>query len=327
MPKTLAILAASLVFPALQDEPIELKWNLQKEDKFDLKWTYSDQTRHEMPKLEGRSDAEAIETYDRRDVEAELYLKDNTPAGVVLMTLKKVAWTQGTNEYEVTLGWTEGRKPEPQTRIKVKDKQSNPTKREEVAKSAANGVAEMMKKVVEGAYSLSANAARPGETLVLRNNQAARGNSVFDRMYLQSVAPRGSVNLNQAWKDALEGVQLPPGLVEVDTLSWKIVACGPKTGATAKASFTFPINKSAANTSNNQVTDVRTTGNYALAREYTFAAEGYLSSAKEDISFSKRTDAKGADADFYKDTVSRTLKQVLTVKPKKDFRKPAEEKK
>jgi len=330
MVKVLALLASPLLLCALQDEPpLELKWDVKKDDRFDLKWSYSDTSRHEMPRLEGRSDAEIVEAYDRREVEAELHVKEDTPAGTVLMTLKKVGWSQGTHEFDCTLTWMEGRKVDVQTKVKVKDKQNNPTKREEYAKNMANATAEGMKKLIEGAYTLSATAGRPGETLVLRNNQPARtGNSIFDRIYLHSVAPRGSVNLNQAWKDPIEGVQLPAGLVEIDTLSWKITACGPKTGATAKAAFTFPINKIGANTSNNQVTDVKTTGSYTLAREYTFAAEGHLASAKEDILFNKKLDAKGKDADFYKDTVNRTLKQVVTVKPqkKKDEKKPEEKK-
>jgi hypothetical protein len=234
------------------------------------------------------------------------------------MTLKRVGWSQGNHEYDCTMAWVEGKKPDVAVKIKVKDKASALVKREEAAKLLANTVAEQMKKAVEGNFALSTSAARPGETLVLRNNIPSRnGNSVFDRMYLHSVTPRGSVNLNQVWKDPLEGATLPPGLVEVDTLSWKVTACGQKTGATAKAAFTFPINKTMENTSAGQVTDVRATGNYTLAREYTFSAEGYLSGSKEDIDFKKKTDAKGKDAEFYKDTASRTLKQVVAVKKKK----------
>jgi hypothetical protein len=331
MSKVLALLAATALLGLSQDEaPIELKWDVKKEDRFDFKWIYSDQTRHEMPKLEGRSEAEAVETYDRRDVEAELFVKEDTPPGAVLMTLKKVAWTQGTHEYEATLVWAEGKAPQVQTKVKVKDKASSLVKKEELVKNQVAVIADGMKKVVEGNYGLSGAAGRPGETIPLRNGQLARGvTSIFGPIYLQTGAPRGSVSLNQAWKDPLEGVQLPPGLVEVDTLSWKITACGAKTGATAKAAFTFPINKSGANAGGGQVTDVRTSGSYSLAREYTFAAEGHLSSSKEEIGYTKKTDAKGKDADFYKDTASRALKQAVTIKlqKKKEEKKPADEKK
>ncbi len=332
MTRILALLASALLIGPAQDEPppIEFKWNLQKGDRLDLKWLFSDASRHELPKLEGRTEADITETLDKREVEAELFVNEDTPAGTVLMTLKKIGWTQGTHEFECTLVWAEGRKPDVKTRIKVKDKASDLVKREQFAKSQAETTAETMKRVVEGTYALSATAGRPGETLVLRNNIAARGgNSIFDRLYLHSLAPRGSLSLNQGWKDPIEGVQLPPGLVEIDTLSWKITACGPKTGATAKAAFTFPINKSAGAASAGQVTDVRTTGTFSLAREYTFAAEGYLSGSKEDVSFNKKTDAKGKDADFYKDNAYRLLKQVLTVKMQKkpEEKKPPEEKK
>ncbi len=319
---------ATLLLTMLQEEtPIELKWDLKKEDRLDFKWTYSDSSRHELPKLEGRSDVDAVDTYDRREVVAELHLQEDTPAGTVLMTLKKVAWSQGTHEYDCSMAWAEGRKPQVQTKIKVKDKASALVKREEQAKILANNTAEQMKKVIEGQYALCATAGRPGETLALRNRMPARpGNSVFDRMYLHSLTPRGSVNLNQTWKDPIEGVALPPGLVEIDTLTWKVVACGPKTGATVKAGFAFPINKAGENTSAGQVTDVRTTGTYTLAREYTFSADGYLSSGKEEIAFSKKTDAKGKDADFYKDTVTRTQKQAVTIKKKPEPRKKEEKK-
>ena len=319
---------AALLTLALQDEPLELKWDVKKEDRLELRWTFAESSRHELPKLDGRSDVEAVDTYDKREVEAELYLKEDTPAGTVLMTLKKVGWSQGTHEYDCTMAWVEGKKPEVLVKIKVKDKSNALVKREDTAKLMANTVAEAMKKAVEGNFSLSTSAARPGETLVLRNNTPSRnGNSIFDRMYLHSVTPRGSVNLNQVWKDPIEGALLPPGLVEVDTLSWKVTACGPKTGATAKAGFTFPINKTMENTSAGQVTDVRATGTYTLAREYTFSPEGFLSGSKEDVDFKKKTDAKGKDAEFYKDNVTRTLKQVVAVKKKKGAEPKKDEKK
>ena len=96
--------ALAILLPAFapQDDALEMKWEFGADDRFDLKWTFQE-TRRQEPGV-----GAVIEIFDRREVEAELAPKDDPP-GVLGVTLKKITWTQGTQDYYVTAVYSEGK--------------------------------------------------------------------------------------------------------------------------------------------------------------------------------------------------------------------------
>jgi hypothetical protein len=280
-----------------QEEAVELKWKAEKTDKFEIKWTY-DEINSRVP-----GQGEKSELTDRRAVEAEMTPKDDPNQFDV--ALKKVAWTYSNNEFAIALTWAASAKNAPPVaaiKMKVDPKASNAA----AAKGFADQRAEQMKKLVsEGAYLLSFN---PGsrETYILRNGSGARNQSVFDTLFLHSPLPNGTVTNGQTWKEDLERVSFPQ-LVEVKQMGAKVAYAG--NGVSVKGGFTQPINKSTGGARSEVIT-----GSFTFAREFTFDKEGCLLNSKEEQVLTKKVDAKGTDAEFYKENGSHSIKQAATFK-------------
>jgi hypothetical protein len=289
-----------------QDEPVELKWAAEADDRFDFKWTY-DEISTRVP-----GTGEKNEQTDKRVVEAEMAPKD--APGQFAVTLKKVAWTWTNNEFDINLAWAAGAKPPVATlKMKVDPKASNAAN----AKAFAEQRVEQMKKLVgEGTYLLSFDPTSR-ETYITRNGTAARNQSVFDLLFLHSPLPSGTVTNGQTWKENLERMPFPQ-LVEVKSMGCKVAYAGP--GVSVKGGFTQPINRTGG-TKGEVIT-----GSFNFAREFTFAKEGCLLNSKEEQLLSRKTDAKGDNADFYKETSTHSIKQAVAFK-KRAGPKPPEPKK
>jgi hypothetical protein len=289
-----------------QDEPVELTWKAAPEDRFDFKWTY-DEVNTRVP-----GTGEKSELTDKRVVEAEMAPTDQP--GRFAVTLKKVSWTYGNNEFDIVLAWAAGPKPPAASlKMKVDPKAANAA----AAKSFAEARADQMKKLVgEGTYVLGHDP-NSRETWITRNGTAARNASLFDLMFLHAPLPKGTVTNGQTWKEDLERVPFPQ-LVEVKSMPCKVAFSGP--GVSVRGGFTQPINRPAG------AKGETTTGNFIFAREFTFAREGVLLSSKEEQTFTKKVDAKGTDADFYKENSTHTIKQAVAFK-KRPAPKPADPRK
>ena len=277
-----------------QDEAVDLKWTADKGDKFEIRWTF-DELSTRVP-----GQGEKSELTDKRVVEAEMTPKDEPNRFDV--ALKKVAWTYTNNEFNITLTWVAGPKP-PITVIKMKvdPKASNAG----AAKGFADQRAEQMRKLVnEGTYVLGFD---PGsrETYITRNGSAARNTSIFDLLFLHSPLPNGTVTNGQTWKENLERVAFPQ-LVEVKNMGCKVSYGG--NGVSVKGGFQQPINRSGG--ARGEVI----TGSFTFAREFTFAKEGVLLNSKEEQLLTKKVDAKGDDADFYRENSTHSIKQAVAFK-------------
>lgn len=299
--------ALLLLLPLVQDEPVELKWAAEPEDKFDLKWTYDDAN----TRVSGRGDRSEIS--DKRTVEAEMLPTEQ--AGKFAVTLKKVTWSYSNAEFDISLAWAAGPKPPAATfKLKVDPKASNAA----VAKSLGEQRLETMKTIVsEGAYALTFDANR-GETAITRNGSAGRMQSVFDVLFLHSPLPKGTVTHGQTWKESVEQLTFPQ-LVEVKTMGCKVTYAANAVGV--KGGFTQPINRT-GNAKGESIT-----GSFTFNREFSFAKEGCLLNSKEERLFSKKVDAKGEDADFYRENSTHNIKQSVTFKRKGPPKPPPEPKK
>jgi len=321
MSKTLAAVAILLLpaqdkAPEKQEELVEMKWEFKPEDKFDFKWSFS-----ELRKIEPGQGAK-IETNDRREIEAELSVKEEAGwEGRLLLTLKKVVWTSGTHDYDVTLTYLDGKPPDVKSKIKADLKKPEG----KAAEAQAATFSESIKKLVTGEHSIDVS--RKGETVLLRNGQAAKLTaSLFDKLNFHPKLPIGSIRQNQTWRDPVPPLPVQPGLIEVKTIDYKVTTLSAK-DITVKGGFTFPIVKPPT------VSSQKVTGTYTFTQEYSFSRENYLQASKEESILSKKVDATGADAAFYKEDSKHEIRQSLKItkrpppKPEKTEEKKAEGKK
>jgi len=301
---TTALLAA---FFAVQDDSAEMKWTLVDGDRFDLKWTYNEQR-----KREGQ-DKDAV-AHDKRDVEAELAWKAE---GILALTLKKVVWQYGSQDYEIALMYVEGKKLDPRLQMKVEPKAAGYN----VSKAEADRMFEYMKKLTDGEFTVN-TIDEKGRTIFMWNGGNCRQMtpSLFDKLFTHPLLPSGPIRAGQLFKDPLEVTNLPPGLVDVKQVESKVTSVGDK-GLIAKGGLSVPFGKTF--TANSQVQNMN--GTFSYTCEWNFSPKQYLQRAAEESKFTKKIDAKGKDADFYKENLNHSYSQVLTIK-KKDP-KPAEAKK
>jgi hypothetical protein len=315
--KTLAPLAALLLLGARQDEAVPLKWAVSKEDRFEMKWSFSDIKHSETGKSAGGTGGTS-ESADKREVEAELALKETD--GILGITLKKVVWSLNTNDHEITITYTEAKK-NADVQVKVKGDPKASAGAKVGLKQAADLYADQMRKAVaEGEYSINIS---ERAIVCLYNGVPARASAtLLDRIYLHSPLPVGGVKPSFSWKEPVEGINLPTGLVELKMIEVKPGAINDKS-ATVRAGVNIPINKPGT------VTNQKTTGSFVYSREYVFGRDGYLHSSKEETTFTKKVDATGKDAEFYKENTTFTTKQSVQIKkkaPPKDDKKPDERK-
>lgn len=312
--------AAALLFPLLlaaqdkAEEALEMKWTIQEGDRFDMKWGYAD-TRKREP---GRGDI--TESHDKRDVDAELTWKAE---GILLVTLKKVVWSYGTQDYEVTLLYVEGKKLEPKAVMKADPKSSGYN----VAQTEMNRMVDYMKKMTDGEFTIN-TVEEKGKTLFMWNGGSVKTGllSLFDKIFTHPTLPSGPVRKDQLFKDPLEVTNLPAGLTDVKTVESKVTAVGDK-GAIAKGGFSVPFGKTLTANGQNQ----NMSGNFTYSCEWNFHPKQYLQGAREESKFTKKVDAKGKDADFYRENSSHIISQALSIKkkdpkPGEEKKKPAEEK-
>jgi hypothetical protein len=297
-----ATLFALLLAPAApaQDDAAKMEWVLQEGDRFDFKWIYNEQRKREP----GRG--EATETHDKRDVDAELAWKAE---GVLSLALKRVAWAYGTQEYEITLNYVQGKKVDPQLKMKTAAKDSGYP----AAKADADRLLESMRRLTEGEYLID-TAQEKGRTLVLWNNvnvRTASGLSLLSRLFTHPLLPSGPVRVGQLFKDPLEATILTPGLTDVKEVESKVTAVGDK-GLIAKGGVNIPVGTSMVANGQTQVM----TGNFTYTCEWNYSPQQYLQGSKEESKFTKKVDAKGKDADFYRENFNHTVSQALTIKKK-----------
>jgi hypothetical protein len=304
---TLAFLAPLL----LQDPAQEMKWAIQEGDRFEMKWSYNEQR-----KREGQD--KAAESHDKRDVEAELTWKAE---GVMTLTLKKVTWSYGSQDYEIGLTYFAGKKLNPQLRMNVGPSAPGYL----TSKTEADRMLAYMEKLTEGEFTVD-TVADKGRTLFLWNGGNVRQMtpSLFDRLFTHPLLPSGPVRKDQLFKDPLEAHILPPGLTDIKQVEAKVTMIGDK-GLVAKGGLTIPFGKSF--TANQQVQNM--TGSFSYSCEWNYSPKQYLQRAAEEQKFAKRIDAKGKDADFYKENLNHSAGQTLTIKklePKPGDKKPEEKK-
>jgi hypothetical protein len=307
----LAVVAAPFSAGA-QDKPddtaMEMKWTLADGDSFDMKWGFSESRKREP----GRGDT--TESHDKRDVEAVLAWKAD---GVLTLTLKKVAWSYGSQDYEVSLQYVEGKKLEPKLQMKADAKAPGYA----VSKTEAERMVEYMKKLTEGEFTVD-TITEKGKTNFLWNGGNVRtgGLSLFDKIYTHPLLPSGPVRVGQLFKDPLEVTNLPQGLTDVKTVESKVTAVGGK-GAIAKGGFSVPVSKMfTANGAQRNMS-----GNYTYSCEWHYSPQQYLQGAKEECKYTSKVAASGKDAAFYSENSSHIISQALSIK-KKDP-KPGDDKK
>jgi hypothetical protein len=306
-----AALLALLFAPAAsaQDDAAKMEWALQEGDRFDFKWTYGEQRKRDP------AHGEATETHDKRDVDAELAWKAE---GILSLTLKRVAWSYGTQDYEITLNYVQGKKLDPQLKMKNGPASSGYS----VAKADADRLIDYMRKMTDGEFTID-TAQEKGRTLVLWNNgnvRPAGALSLLSRLFTHPLLPSGPVRVSQLFKDPLDVTNLPNGLTEVKEVESKVTAVGDK-GLIAKGGVNIPVGTSIV--ANGQTQTM--TGNFTYSCEWNYSPQQYLQGSKEESKFTKKVDAKGKEADFYRENYNHTISQALTIKKKAP--KPGEEKK
>ncbi|HUR38742.1 MAG TPA: hypothetical protein VM222_04590 [Planctomycetota bacterium] len=318
-----AALFALLLAPEAspQDDGAKMEWVTAEGDRFDFKWTYAEQRRREP----GRGDV--TETHDKRDVDAELAWKAE---GVLTLTLKRVVWSYGNQDYDISLNYVQGKKLDPQLKMK-----GGPTSiGYPQAKADADRMLEYMRKMTDGEFTID-TAQEKGRTLVLWNNGNVRTTGTFSllgRIFTHPLLPSGPVRVGQVFKDPLEVTNLTAGLTDVREVESKVTAVGDK-GLIAKGGVNIPVGASSVVNGQTHVM----TGNFTYTCEWNYSPQQYLQGTKEESKFTKKVDAKGKDADFYRENFNHTITQALTIKkkpadpnkkpaPKPDEKKPEEPK-
>jgi hypothetical protein len=291
-------LIVAVLLAVVQDDAAEMKWTFGKDDVFDLRYSYLEQRKGENGAGEARSVSEGN---DKREVDAELTYKED---GVLLLKLKKVSWSYGTHEYDLTLTYVDGRPAAAAMKMKLAPKDPiYPT-----AKLQGENLLEQFKKVGEGEYTVLTTAQR-GETVFSRTGASTIGRmGLFDRVFAHGILPQGSVKKDQTWKDPLESVLIPAGTLEAKpVLDHKVTGFSGKE-ITVKAGLSVPVSKAPVPGST-----MTTTGNLTYSREWTFARAEHLAAAKEEMTFVKKVDAKGKEADFYKSNLNHKVTQTLKI--------------
>jgi hypothetical protein len=179
-----------------------------------------------------------------------------------------------------------------------------------------------MRKMTEGEYLVD-TLQEKGRTLVLSNNanvRTASGLSLLGRLFTHPLLPSGPVRVGQLFKDPLEVSILTAGLTDVKEVESKVTALGDK-GLIAKGGVSVPVGTSMV--ANGQTQTM--TGNFTYTCEWNYSPQQYLQGSKEESKFTKKVDAKGKDADFYRETFNHNIGQQLTIKkkPADPTKKPA----
>jgi hypothetical protein len=336
MSRILSALLAAMVAAPLQDkdkqdkplpaseELVEIKWDVQKDDRLDFKWSY-DESRKHIP-----GQGETTESTDKRDIVGELWLKEgeNGQPAVIVLEIKKGQWAVATRDYEVTLSMAAGKKLDVQQKMKTGDPKASQAAKDG-QKTQAGFIAENMRKNSEGEYTLVFDTRRNNTGIFLNHRPCKPGPSLFDKQFLHSPIPNALIRQGQTWKEPIDTSLVPTGLMEAKDIDYKATQVTALL-ATFKGGFQLPIVKPPT------VTNQNVSGNYSITREFVWNRAGYLQSSKEEITFTKKVDATGKDAAFYKEDNTNTVKQQLTIKKKppptkpdekKDGEKPAEERK
>jgi hypothetical protein len=305
----MGIITAAVFALFAQDDAAKMEWVIQEGDRFDLTWSYKESRKREP----GRGDI--TETHDNRDVSAELVWKTD---GILTLVLKKVGWNYGTQDYEVTLMYIEGKKLEPQLKMKI----AATAPGYPVSKADADRLTDYMRKMTDGEFTVDTSSEK-GRTQVLWNGGSVRtagALSLLGRIFTHPLLPSGPVRVGQIFKDPLDVTNLTAGLTDVKDVESKVTAVGDK-GLIAKGGVNIPVGKSSV--ANGQTQSM--TGNFLYTCEWNYSPQNYLQGSKEESKFNKKVDAKGKDADFYRETFNHNIGQQLTIKkkPADPTKKPA----
>jgi hypothetical protein len=304
-----ALLSAQAEKPQAEkpQEEYKMEWVFAEGDKFDFTWHY-DESRKREP---GRG--ETTESHDKRDVSAELVWKSE---GVLKFDIRKVLWSYGTQDFEVSLQYAEGKRLDPQMKMKVAEKAAGFA----VSKADAERMVEYMRHLTEGEFTID-TATEKGRTLVLWNNGNVREPgqlTLLARLFTHPLLPSGPVRVGQVFKDPLDVTNLTAGLTDVKEVESKVTLVGDK-GLIAKGGLNIPVGKTSV--ANGQTQTM--TGSFNYTCEWNYSPQQYLQGSKEESKFTKKVDAKGKDADFYRENFNHTISQALTIK--KRAPKPGEE--
>jgi hypothetical protein len=298
---------AAFLLAVVQDDAAEMKWSFGKDDVFDLKYSYQEQRKGENGAGDRRT---VLDGHDKREVDAELTYKED---GVLLLTLKKVSWQYGTPEYDLTLVYVDGKPVGAALKMKPPPKDLSDVKEAAAAmyataKLQGEALLEQFKKIGEGEYTVM-TAAQRGETVFSRTGASTIGRlGLFDRIFTHGVLPQGSVKKDQVWKDPLESILIPAGTLDAKpALEHKVTGLSGKE-ITVKAGLSLPVSKPPVAGST-----MTMTGSLAYSREWTFSRAEHLAGAKEEMTFVKKVDAKGKEADFYKSNLSHKVTQTLKI--------------
>ena len=304
------------------EEFVEIKWDVQKDDRFDFKWSYDELLRiirPPLPRTGGATVDENTENSDKREVIGEISLKEgeNGQPGTIVLEIKKALWAVTSRDHEITLTMMAGKKSDLQQKIKGDPKATAASK--EGLKTQTNLIAENMRKNFEGDFTVVYDTRRNNTSISLNNRPCKPGPSLFDRLFLQSPIPNSLIRQGQTWKEPIDSTIMPTGLMEAKDIDYKASQV-TALNAVFKAGFQIPIVKPPS------VTDQKISGSFTIAREFIWNRAGYLQSSKEDVSFTKKVDASGANAAFYKEDYNASVKQQLSIKKKPPPQKPDDKK-
>jgi hypothetical protein len=309
--RTLAALLLAFQAGPQDPPPAAIQWKVSLDTRFTMKFSSVEQYRCDThQKNVGTDGLNTQGTYghtDRREIEADLAFRELPGWQWALsIDLKRVSWTYGSDEAEVTVTCADGK--EPQARVVVKEKEKA---RVPQAKADADNRAEHMKRMVLGEYDLAAD--RAGMVSIVRKGAIDPGFSLFGRPFLQPPCTAEPLKADQEWKDPVP--PLLPGAREIESpgIVLKVASVGEK-AITLKGAVNLPLTKplNASEVIN---------GTFSLERESVFSREGYVQSAREEYACRKTgkftsTPMKGR-ALTREETVTASFKQLVTLKPRK----------
>jgi hypothetical protein len=226
----------------------------------------------------------------------------------MVIEIKKAQWTQSTRDWEITLTLASGKKPDVQQKAKSGDPKAS-AQVKEGQKTQASIIVDNIKRNSEGDCTLLWDPRRNATQILLGGRPTKPGPSLFDKIFLHSPIPNSLIRQGQNWREPIDTSLLPTGLVEAKDIDYKATTVTALL-ATFKGNFQIPIVKPPT------VTNQSVSGNYSIGREFVWNRAGYLQTALENVTFTKKVDASGKDANFYKEDSTATVKQLVSIKKK-----------
>ncbi len=308
MTRSWAILPLLLASAGPQEPPVKLEWKVNLDSRFTLQFSCQEQrqshTVHKGVGNDGRTEKSVSSESIKRDVQADLTYRE-TPGrpGSLALALKKVSWTYGTDQFEVTLSYVAGKTPQTRVTVRERDKYLVSS-----VKANAEQRAEHMKRLVTGEYDLMVDAS--GRAVIRRAGAVDSGFSLFARAFLHSPLPAEPVAAGHTWNDTIS--QDLPGTREsgATEIPVKVASLNEKE-ATVKGTLNAPLSRPAQGQT--------LKGAFVLKREFVFSREGYLESSEEEYSLrlSSLVRTTGLKSASREENTTATGRQSMTLKPGK----------